>query len=439
MKVFISHGSGMDREVEAARKCIVAHLTDRGYDVFTDVDKLRVGDEWHPVLFEEMYLCDAAIVLLGPRTIRESDWVRREAEVLMSRHIVRSLRTVLPVFIGTQDTKEARRRGFGHLLNIQAEFGRRESNPMPEGTDVTQFAEWITAEFAPIVGPVGVASEFHQWASRISGFLRSARLRDFDTVVDAATALCCTDDEILHVRARVGAELFLAHVLLREGEKVRDGEADSALPGALAALRPGLLGNQLTQLKEEIVPGWVDPADAEVFASPPADGTAKDRPLVLLSAYAEWTAEQHVRRTVYNAPGSYRLRGLPESRQIRADESTEEEALMAMCNAALKTVFGVPPNMPLAPGHVRQRQTGEYLVIDSTGRQLRDIAAVVNRIHADFPWVTVIVLIPDGAPTAETLRELGIDRAVPVTLSHDVELRAFRLDQMLGDVAGATG
>lgn len=432
----------MDRDVETARKSIVACLTERGYDVFTDVDKLRVGDEWHPVLFEEMYLCDAAIVLLGPQTIRQSDWVRREAEVLMSRHIVRSLRTVLPLFIGTRDTKEARRRGFGHLLTLQAELGSRQDNPMPagEGVPVAGFADWIAAEFAPVVGPTGAAREFHQWVSRISGFLKSARLQNSDTIVEAASALNCTDDEILHVRAKVGAELFLAHVLLREGEVVRRGEAESGLSGALAALRPGLAGSQLAQLKEEVVPGWVDPSDAESFTPPRTEGAAKDRPLVLLSAWAPWTAEQHVRRNVHNAPGGYRLRALPRAGCLPADESPGEDALVDLCRAALKSVFGLPPNMPLSPDCVRPGlRTGEYLVVDATGRHLPDVAGAVNRVHADFPWVTVVVLVPDGLPSPEVLHRLGIDRAVPVVLGDGVEIRAFRLDQILTDVVGAAG
>ncbi|MGI3198701.1 toll/interleukin-1 receptor domain-containing protein [Streptomyces sp. GLT-R25] len=103
LKIFISHGGeGTDACVDEALRLIVPRLTERGYDVFTDVDKLRTGDCWHEVLYEEMYLCDAAIVLLGPETIATSQWVRREADVLMGRHIVRSLRTVLPGFLGTQ-------------------------------------------------------------------------------------------------------------------------------------------------------------------------------------------------------------------------------------------------------------------------------------------------------------------------------------------------
>lgn len=420
------------------RKEIVGCLTDRGYDVFTDVDKLRVGDEWNPVLFEEMYLCDVAIVLLGPNTITSSDWVRREAEVLMGRHAVRSLATVLPVFVGTRDTKEARRRGFGALLKLQAELGERPSNPLPDDPGPGGYADWLAAEFAPVTPPAGVARDFHLWSSRIAAFLKSARLHNADTLVDAATALCRSAGEVVHhVRAKVGAELFLAHVLLKEGEKVRSEDEASALPEALAALRPGLAGSQLHQLRHEVLPGWVAPADAEAFTPPLPGAGAEHRRVVLLDAYAAWTAEQHVRRTVFNAPARYRLSALPADEDVVADEASGEEALMALCRATLPSVFALPPNAPLKPGWVRQDgQAGEYLVVDATGREFADVAAVVNRVHDDYPWLTIVVLVSEGVPPPEVLADLGMARAVTVRPGSGVEHRAYKLNIALADIAG---
>lgn len=427
----------MDAEVETVRKEIVGCLTGRGYDVFTDVDELRVGDEWSPVLFEEMYLCDVAIVLLGPNSITSSDWVRREAEVLMGRYAVRGLATVLPVFVGTCDTKEARRRGFGALLKLQAELGVRPRNPLPDDPGPGGYATWLAAEFAPVTPPVGVARDFHRWSSRIAAFLKSARLHNADTLVDAAKALCGSDDEVTHVRAKVGAELFLAHILLREGEKVRSEEEASALPEALAALRPGLASSQLHQLRHEVLPGWVAPADAEPFTPPPPGAGERHRRLVLLDAYASWTAEQHVRRTVFNAPARYRLFALPADEDVVADETSGEEALMALCQATLPSVFALPPNAPLKPGRVRQDgHAGEYLVVDATGREFADVAAVVNRVHEDYPWLTVVVLVPDGVPPPDVLADLDLARAVTVRPGPGVEHRAYRLDMALADIAG---
>ncbi|MGW0778843.1 toll/interleukin-1 receptor domain-containing protein [Streptomyces sp. NPDC002835] len=438
LKIFISHGSGKDAEVASALELIAPQLSDRGYDVFVDVDELRVGQRWHPVLYEEMYLCDAAIVLLGPNTITDSDWVRRESDVLMSRHIVRSLRTVLPCFIGTQDTKKARQRGFGTLLNLQAELGRRDKNPLPLGGLAERVTEWILKEFAPVAGPPGERT-FHAWTKRISSFLRSARERDPSSIVDAADALSCSRDEKLHVRASVGAELFLAHLLFQAGECVR-GEGQSALPAAIAALRSGLGSGQLGYLVAELMPTWADPDEAARFAPvhPPQDG---DRgPLVLLGAHGDWAAEQHIRRALHNAPAAFSHRVLTAQAALPADESDPYDELLKSCLSALREVFALPPEMTLEPEAVRPReQTRDYLVINTKGYGLQDVARVVNKLHADFSWLVIVVLSPEGVPENKVLDDLGISRAASVVLSQELQMRAYSFRQSLCDVVDIAG
>ncbi|MEE1930070.1 toll/interleukin-1 receptor domain-containing protein [Streptomyces sp. TRM 70351] len=513
LRIFISHGAGKDACVEQALELIVPPLQKRGYTVFTDMDSLRVGDAWHPVLYEEMYLCDAAIVLLGPETVRESDWVRREADVLMGRHIVRSLRVVLPGFLGTQDTKTARKRGFSALLQIQTAMLRRTTTPLPGGGDVQRVTDWLVAEFAPVGFPTAREQPFHTWTQRIAGYLRTARDRDFDTLTDAAAALGCLGDELMHMRAKVGGELFLAHRLLDAGKGVRgpedadtapgpdggasaaggdggDGPADEGgpadgdgpaggngaplpegtlppdeplppddggavdwhgcrdrhdrLPGALAALRPVLAAEPLAHLAEEILPGWVHPAASDAFVPPRPDGggTSGPGPVLLLGAYDDWTAEQHVQRALYREPDSYFLAGLPQRDTLPGDESSPAEELLATCLTALRGVFRLPPRMPLGPDTVRPHaRVREYLVISSQDYPLRDVAEVVGALHRNYPWLVVVVLTPQGVPGEEELRRCGLAHAVPVrpALSAAAEQRAYDLKTRLDAVVQPAG
>ncbi|MFF6779021.1 toll/interleukin-1 receptor domain-containing protein [Streptomyces sp. NPDC012637] len=431
--MFVSHGSGKDPEVARALSILEPRLSERGYDVFVDVEKLRVGESWNPALFEEMYLCDAAVVLLGPQTIEESDWVRREADVLMSRHVVRSLRTVLPCFIGTKDTARARRRGFGALLALQAELGQRERNPLPQEALTERIIDWILDEFAPVAGKPGDQG-FLKWTKRIASFLRSARVRDADSLSDAAEELQCSSVDRLHVRASVGAELFLAHMMFRAGELVRDTGA-SLLPDALAALRSGLESGQLLQLADELLPSWADPDDSQHFAPPHPPEADACGPLVLLRAYSDWSATQHISRAVCNAPRSYHLRALPACEDVPLDESSPYDALMESCHAALEELFAVPPGMGLCPERVHPRpKTREYLVIDSRGYELGDVARVVNALHADYEWLVIVVLCPEEIPEQKVLDDLSLSRAIPVCIPQEIEMRAHAFKQELDSV-----
>ncbi|MGD9482708.1 toll/interleukin-1 receptor domain-containing protein [Streptomyces sp. TRM70308] len=465
-KVFISHGAGKDACVREALELIVAALDARDYDVFRDVDSLRAGDDWHPQLFHEMYLCDAAVVLLGPNTVAESDWVRREAEVLMSRYFVRSLRAVLPGFLGGVETRTARERGFGSLVKVHAALSRRAHQPLPEDDGVARVVEWILGEFAPVTAPGGTARRFHDWTLRVARYLETARRESPDALMDAAVALGMNTSERVLLRAKIGAEVYLAHRLLR---------ADTAerLPDAVARLRPGLDPGRLGQLADEVLPVWVDPDAARCFLPPdapdrkppdayaahePAEPGAGERPeagpqpedadpadaptgpgpgglgpVLLFTARDPWTAEQHVRRAVYMAPDSYRLRHLGLTAELPADESTGTEALRAACRTVLREVFDVPPWAPLDSTTVRPRTVHEYLVLSAGQYTLGEIATVTRELHGDFPWLLVVVLLPGGLPEPAELHRHGLAHAVPVrpALTPESELTAYRLGRSL--------
>ncbi|MEU2761461.1 toll/interleukin-1 receptor domain-containing protein [Streptomyces sp. NPDC007094] len=438
LKIFISHGSGKDAEVVEALDIIAPVLDARGYDVFKDVEKLRTGQSWSPALYEEMYLCDAAIVLLGPNTIADSDWVRRESEVLMSRRFVRSLSTVLPCFLGTDKTKEARKRGFGALLTLQAELGQRVKNPLPEGEITRRIAQWVLDEFALVAGPPGDGA-FFEWAKRIAAYLRVARERDPQALNEMAEALHCSTEDLLHVRASVGAEMFLAHVLFRAGEAVRLGQT-SPLPTAVAALRPSL-GSSRSGLAAELMSSWVDPVVAADFApGAPQSGTPVPAPLIFFRAGGSWAAEQHIRRALCNAPRAFNHRALAAGGDLPMDESDAGEELLSACLDALQEVFDIPPGLSLSPGLVEPRPgCRDYLVINGRGYAYEDIAGAVNALHQDYPWLVIIVLQHELLPDQQQLNELDMGRAVRVDFSRATEMRAYSFMRSLEDVAGIAG
>ncbi|GEB57184.1 toll/interleukin-1 receptor domain-containing protein [Streptomyces gardneri] len=434
LKIFVSHGSGKDAEVVEALSVIKPELSERGYDVFVDVERLRVGEAWSPSLYEEMYLCDAAIVLLGPKTIEGSDWVRRESDVLMSRHFVRSLRTVLPCFLGTQDTSLARKRGFGALLTLQAELGQREKRPLPVGQLTQLIINWILDEFAPVAGPPGDGA-FHAWTKRIAAFLRVARECDPSSLEDAAIALCCSKYDRMHMRASIGAELFLTHMLFRAGEQVREN-GNTELPASIAALRPSLGAGQLSHVVAELLPSWADPDVASNFAPPhpPEEGHAPC--LILLRAYGNWAAEQHIARALCNEPGSFSHRSLAAHGDIPLDESSPYEELMDSCVSALQEVFEMPPEMGLLPGMVGPRRRRDYLIINARGHDFEDIAHVVNELHDKYSWLVIIVVCPDALPEEKILEDLNLSHATLLAISAQLERDAFSFKQTLHSVMG---
>jgi hypothetical protein len=304
---------------------------------------------------------------------------------------------------------------------------------------VGQFVDWVIAEFAPVTDAVG-DRPFHDWVKRISSFLRTSREHNPDTLPDAAELLECSRSELVHVRAKVGSEFFLAHLMIKAAVAAVDGDTEAFLPRAVAALRPGLAGSQLKQLTDELLPSWVDPDTALCFAQDMASETAERRPVVLFHAYDEWTAHQHVRRAVHNKPDGYSLGELPSFKELPHDESAVATELLESCFAALRRVFHVPPRMPLNERTVRKGTLPQYLIINAADYPLQDVAQVVNTLHATFAWLVVVVLVPpDSGPGRAELGRLDLTRAVSVELSPEQEQRAWSLKCSLDSVVRPAG
>ncbi|MFB6889773.1 toll/interleukin-1 receptor domain-containing protein [Kitasatospora sp. NPDC056327] len=467
-RIFISHGAGRDPEVRQVLTLLEPSLTERGYSVFVDAEGLRVGDNWNQRLYDEMFGCDAAIVLLGPNTVgmaapagtsedtagstttgpasREiSWWVLRESEVLVARHRAGSLPTVLPGLVGKVTTSAARKNGFASIMSLQA---AKSANSLAEeaGSSPDDVAKRILEEIAPIRATIDGAGN---WAQRIADFLRTARSVNGESYVAAAQEAGLPDDELFHIRSMIGSELFLAHRLL-------SGELHQKLPGMIARLRPNLDSDNLRHLADEILPAWVNDQAARMLApgghdSVPRPRTAPDQPepesdtctgtdmagparIVLMDVTMAWTAEQYVQRSVHNEPAAYSLHSVPED--IPTDDSPVAEALEALCRTMLRRVFSVPSWMPVNAETVRPDPgVRNYLVLHARELTTEDLTAVTGALHRDFPWLVVIALTGrnEGAEPFRVADSPSVLTVRPA-LSLADEQRARRLKHRIDEV-----
>ena len=61
---------------------LVIHLSNFGYDIFTDVSLIRGGDNWSKTIEENISNCDMFVVIVTPRSLKSSEV---EKEVLLAR------------------------------------------------------------------------------------------------------------------------------------------------------------------------------------------------------------------------------------------------------------------------------------------------------------------------------------------------------------------
>ncbi|MFK4157003.1 toll/interleukin-1 receptor domain-containing protein [Streptomyces fungicidicus] len=438
--MFISYGSGKDQKdqcVEDAVKLLVPELKQRGYDVFYDVESLRLGDVWAEELYMELFECDAAIVLLGPKTLEAPEWVRRETEVLVSRHVMKNLPHVLPGLMGGLDPNQARRVGFGPLFRLQARIQDRVTpyNPPPsKDSSVAVFVTWILEEFAH-VGEVARNEEVFEWAGRIADYLDKATRTNHKRVLTAAQRLGLQGDDLQQIRARIGSDILLAFRLLaaaKEGER---------LAQAVAELRPVLNGS-LAGLVHEVLPGWADQQAAECFL--PRDDDASDRAKVIVfPARLPWMVDHHVRRALCMKPMSWHVSTMAEEPDLPWSEESPADRLRTACIEQLRDLFRVPPWQTLSaveaiPGVL------PYLVVNLQDYDLETIAEVVGLLVEEFEGLkvlNVVVLAPEDVPEPKELEGCGLADAVVVHPSPtDAEQRrAYQLYTAMDDLLEQCG
>ena len=74
MKIFVSY-SRTDAGHFAEK--IHKDLTKKGYDVFTDVDGIKIGDKWSNTIEENISKCDLFVIIVTPAAL-ESEFIEKE-------------------------------------------------------------------------------------------------------------------------------------------------------------------------------------------------------------------------------------------------------------------------------------------------------------------------------------------------------------------------
>jgi hypothetical protein len=103
--IFISHSSRDDDTARVVRSRLSRVLADPPYshDVLLDEDRIQAGDLWRPMLYRWLAECGGAVLLLTKQALA-SEWVRKEATILLWRHALGSNVIVIPVLIGVSQS-----------------------------------------------------------------------------------------------------------------------------------------------------------------------------------------------------------------------------------------------------------------------------------------------------------------------------------------------
>jgi hypothetical protein len=333
-QVFISHSSHGPGASQARLKLERA-LEHEGFDVLVDKHKLKLGDEWRRKVFNMVFECHAAVVMLSEAALT-SDYVFLETAWLMARRYLDRDFVIVPVLLPPVSRAQLDQGPLRTMQLKEIQQGEMNSKLLKQVIDL------LTPMKAALT-----PSPFEQLLERIALWLPERQ----DRVNGIATQLSIDIGGLSPDLAR----RQIARVLL--------GCDLATLPKMFDALAPNLNSRtEAERLLAVLACSWVDP---EAAASIPAVmGQPCDVRAVALNCTEDLTAKAYLQRARARFPSWPTLQTLNEGgadqlgrlvREIRTAyrAQTPDEILTdKVIDKRLGLDPGDSPNIVIIPGMV---------------------------------------------------------------------------------------
>jgi hypothetical protein len=370
--IFISH-STKEPAAEAALERLRSELPERLR--WLDRDRLRAGENWRSAIHVALNHCRAAIVLLSPAALNDSDWVDTEITVLASRKQAIPRFVFLPILIaGAKADWLAKHEKWNDTLALS-------SLQAVEWTDTTTLPATVSAELERLVANLPGDGPLERLEDKLALELKKL----VGPTVEAAA-------EVLELRLETAANheeqaLALARKLLA-----------TTVDRQFEALH--VIARTDVQIAEDVWPyilpfGFIDPGAAgrvAALAEPQADLRA-----VAINANFEMTSQLYVQRVDWTW----------DRISIPTHTSEQDEAeLLAYVRSWIvhRLNVGVPaPSTAELNRKLRERRGRIVVVLAPPAPEPSLIAA----LHAEWPELPVVLSC--GQDTPEEFRRRRFD------------------------------
>ena len=396
LKVFVSHSTS-EPFAQAVLQAVCDALRAKRCDLLVSA-RLEPGDVWREKLNQWLAECEAAVLLLSREALRSS-WVRREIAILMWRRGNGSRIPVVPVLVGDVAPDDVMTAGYTELRPLQFAVLPRSGHP-------GELAATIVARLGLDAIRPGVGGHMKRWIDRLSFFL--SRVDDVSRLGECARALGVSEEGLRYVTLPGGSR-FLAHQMLDDG-------LSSQTYYAVRAISDYLPHDHLGKLIDNVACAWVDIEAAHKLldvCQQKAGSTA------VLNARHPATADDYLDRATCRGVYWREVAGT-----VVGEDAVAE--LVAHYESAVLSLHGVEP--PWTVDDIEPRDEPTVLVVDPTGVPLEAAISAVKTVRDRFPWVIVLLLVGDAAPSRQNLDDwkLGTVNVVSPALRPGAERAARR-------------
>lgn len=127
-RIFISH-SNQDTDALSFLELLSNELSNKGFDVLVDRERLKAGANWRDEIYTWMGLCNGAVILLSGNVFEpDSFWVPRETSILLWRRSLDPKFLIIPVFMDSITDKHLNTGNFKDL-NLREVEAILQNNP----------------------------------------------------------------------------------------------------------------------------------------------------------------------------------------------------------------------------------------------------------------------------------------------------------------------
>jgi TIR domain len=354
-----------------------------GFQPWLDRTDLGAGERFDTLIYDALYRCRAAVILIDRDTL-DSNYVAKEATILVWRQTVGDPVYLLPVLLGGVTEAEVKESRLGRQSGIDRLSSIRAASRKLNGPAARETAMQISGKVAN--GAFGLDS------------LDSPKLRWIDDVSHYLSG--ASDSALLRAARTIGVEQHAWHRTARKREAIAAALLSCDIRKTFKVLQ-GLLHQLDTDRAKKTVrhaePLWVDLNAARVVMEA-NDLPAEARIVGLTTDSLEYGA--HLARRATACAPEYPVCKFP----VVSGENPVRE-LVRRYDHTLRELLNVPPHATSEEmaGYLDYSQ-GIYVVMRCDTHSPKTLQAVMDELHRRFPGIVVIAVAGPQRPIWRSVR-----------------------------------
>jgi hypothetical protein len=405
--VFLSHSSRKRGEAELGRedslkrheyrKKYLGQLLDEvsgqleaaGFQPWLDRTDLGAGEEFDTLIYDALYRCRVAVILIDRDTL-DSDYVTKEATILVWRQIVGDPVQLIPVLLGDVTEAEVKASRLGRQSGLDRLSSIRAANRKLNRQAARETAVQITGKVAEeTAGLDDLDSPKLRWIDDVAHYLSGA-----------------SDNALLRAAKTIGVEQHAWHRTARKREAIAAALLSCDIRKAFKVLQ-GLLrqldSDRAARTVKYAEPLWVDLSAARVVMD--ANDLPPEARIVGLTTDSVEYGAHLARRATACAP-EYPVCKFPV---VSGEDPVGE--LVRRYDRTLRELLHVPKQATYAEvAEYLDHNQGIYIVMRCDSHSPKTLEAVMDQLHRRFPGIVVIAV---AGPQRPIWRSMRIKQAYP--------------------------